>query len=190
MKRYVNLNRKGSPNSAGAIRSRKLQRKNISVNTNELREIALLNRTKAELWAESIIKERFKNEEFEIEHVFKWRRFDFYFSRIRVDLEIDGGYHNTVSQRKTDLENDLLLYKHFKIKVLRVRNFDMLGLFMMLNQIELMLNEKPVLSDKKIKKLVNKKKNRYQCFKSISKKKTIGPLPFKPRTILRKKNDI
>lgn len=65
MKRYVNLNRKGSPNSAGAIRSRKLQRKNISVNTNELREIALLNRTKAELWAESIIKERFKNEEFE-----------------------------------------------------------------------------------------------------------------------------
>lgn len=190
MKRYVTINRKGNPNSAGAIRSRKLQRKNISVNTNELREIALLNRTKAELWAESVIKERFKDEEFEIECVFKWRRFDFYFSRIRVALEIDGGYHNNPTQKKTDYENDLLLYKHFKIKVFRVNNFDLLGLFAKLNQIDLMLSAKPAISERKAKRLLMQKNNRVNFTKSIANNRVSKPSPFKPITITRKKEKL
>jgi very-short-patch-repair endonuclease len=162
----------------------KLMRKKVTANTYELRQKALLSRTKAELWAESVIKERFKIEEFEVEYVFKWRRFDFYFKRVHVALEIDGGYHNTVLQRRTDSENDQILYKHFKIKVFRVRNFDLLALHLKLNQIELMLNGKPIIDRKKAQKIIQKRKARCQPFKELHKQ-----LPFKPRVILRKKGE-
>lgn len=91
---------------------------------NKLRQAALASRTDAELWAERIFKKEFGNDAFFVEHIFHYRRFDFYFKRQRIAVEIDGGYHYEQNQRIIDLSIDKLLLEKYRVVVLRIKNFD------------------------------------------------------------------
>lgn len=91
---------------------------------NKLRQAALASRTDAELWAERIFKKEFGNDAFFVEHIFHYRRFDFYFKRQRIAVEIDGGYHYEKNQRIIDLSIDKLLLEKYQVVVIRIKNFD------------------------------------------------------------------
>jgi len=88
-----------------------------------LRKQALKKRTPSEILAEAIFKQYFTKEvHFEVEYIFEFRRFDFYFPSIKVVIEIDGGYHGTAEQLEKDRVFDKYLRNKHKIRVIRVKN--------------------------------------------------------------------
>lgn len=84
---------------------------------------SLANRTKAEVWAENILMCNFSAKDYIAEYPMFNRRFDFYFPRIRIAIEIDGGYHNEFNQKEKDIISDKFM-QHKSINVFRVSNFD------------------------------------------------------------------
>lgn len=89
----------------------------------KFRKKALKERTNAEIWAQEILNEHFK-EMLQVEYIYKTRRFDFYLPTLRIAIEIDGKYHNQPDQNKKDIESDKEMIRSKGILVLRVANFD------------------------------------------------------------------
>ena len=112
----------------------------------EYRKESLNNRTKAEVWANDRLLKSFNKCEFQLEFIHGNRRFDFFFPRVQIALEIDGGYHNSPEQSLKDMKSDMLM-KERGIIVLRCKNFD-----------EITLNKHVMLIDEKIKQKIAKKK--------------------------------
>lgn len=161
----------------------------------KLRGKSLQNRTKAELWAEQIINQMIPKFEVIAEYPFQFRRFDFFFNRIKVALEIDGGYHEKEKQKAYDLLCDKYLYENYRITVFRVKNFETNSLVNYLNQIKMKLASTPIEEHgyKHQKRGGRKARLRWekrQKTKSFKKKRVREPQlskVFVPRTILRKK---
>ena len=52
---------------------------------------------------------------------------DFYLPKLKLCIELDGGYHETEKQIKRDLNKDNYLINERKFKVLRIKNEDVLN---------------------------------------------------------------
>lgn len=102
-----------------------------------LRRKNLLTRTQAEMWAHTILAKSFDPKEFSCEHIFRFRRFDFYFHRVKIALEIDGSIHKEQHQKLLDKETDRILLAENGIRVLRVDNFDHHGIESAIKQIKI-----------------------------------------------------
>lgn len=163
------------------------------------RKEALENRTDAEVWANELIDRIFSKTDYQVEYIYRTKRFDFYFPLLRIALEIDGGYHKTDEQKKKDFLRDMELLKQ-NIKVIRCDNFDNENLIKLLDYIKLELNRVNLIRDiKKNKKQKKKNKKLYGLNKNTPKwkKKKIKKLisdslktsSQKPKIILRQKAD-
>ncbi len=154
------------------------------------RKQSLEKRTAAELWAQNILFSKFKNENISIEHIYGFRRFDFFIPKLKTVIEIDGRYHKTIEMRKKDRDNDDYLFRRRGIKVFRVNNFDSRKMSLVCEQIEQELKRFYTNNtDKlKIKKVKTKKKNlKKEIYLKKMTAKTKVEYVFKPRFILKKK---
>lgn len=52
---------------------------------------------------------------------------DFYLPKLKLCIEIDGGYHDTEKQQKRDKNKDYYLTKQRNFKVLRIKNEDVIN---------------------------------------------------------------
>jgi very-short-patch-repair endonuclease len=59
------------------------------------------------------------------QHVLHGKILDFYFPKISLCIEVDGGYHNQEAQKKRDNDRDLLL-KDYGIRTVRTTNEEVL----------------------------------------------------------------
>lgn len=96
---------------------------------------ALSNKTDAEICAEKYISSRLSRRNFRVQAIYSFRRFDFFFPCIRTVIEIDGEYHGSEFQHKYDIAMDRILEKKRGIFVLRVNNFDLIGLESAFNEV-------------------------------------------------------
>lgn len=101
------------------------------------RQEALSKRTPAELWAENNLLSIFNKSEFDVERNFDKFRFDFYFPKKRIALEIDGEYHLRPEQIVLDKARDEKVFKIASVKTIRVFNFDKVSLENAINEISL-----------------------------------------------------
>lgn len=124
----------------------KQKKSSISKRLKEFRIESLNNRTNAELWANEKLLKYFSKCEFQLEFIYGFRRFDFFFTRVKIALEIDDESHNTPEQKEKDNNSDLVMQVK-GITVLRCNNFD-----------EITLNKHILLIDEKIKSKIAKKK--------------------------------
>jgi len=94
---------------------------------------ALEKRTPGEVWADKVLTEN--GLFYSREHIFRFSRFDFYFKRKRIALEIDGEYHDDDIQKKKDLLRDSIHLKNHSVITYRVKNFDMDRLLFVISEI-------------------------------------------------------
>jgi len=83
--------------------------------------------TKAEsLFWEQIRNKQFKGYKFRRQHPVHKYIVDFYCHKLKLIIEIDGGYHKTSTQKKADLERSKLL-EFQDLQVVRFTNEDVLN---------------------------------------------------------------
>lgn len=152
------------------------------------RELNLLNLTPAEKWAEKILKQRFQKEQIDVQFVYGFRRFDFFFPYIKTAVEIDGGYHFTKEKFIDDKVKDNYLFRRRGIKVFRVQNFDNTKMNEVCDKMREEFNRKRGLptQDKSCRKIMldNHKNKKEEINKVIEMKKLM-----QPKVILRKKSE-
>lgn len=93
------------------------------------KELLIKNATKSELEFKKILDEN------NIYYIFQkafiqgnnYVIVDFYLPKLKLCIEIDGGYHNTESQQKRDNNKDFYLTKQRNFKVLRIKNEEVLS---------------------------------------------------------------
>lgn len=144
------------------------------VKTSELhRQQAMKNRTKSELFVENQLLVNFKKDDYKVEYIFKHRRFDFYFPRIRVALEVDGGYHNEFNQKYKDSVNDKEFLINDSIRTIRIANNDVKALNIAIEEIKTLLNDKYTINGVLIRKFAPVKPDKNYSFeiKKCKKKK-------------------
>lgn len=183
------------------IGSRKVTKSLTGINNKKLRNESLVKRTKAELWARDILFETIGQKEIVEEYPFQFRRFDFYFRRIKVAVEIDGGYHSTAYQNEYDIKVDKYLYKKYRIKVFRVKNMDLDALMLVIKNIKSLLNESDHRIESSSRELSNSFKKKDAEIERIKereivaveynkkKKKYEAILASQQKVILRKNNN-
>jgi len=178
-------------------------KKNVNCRQRSFKKESLKNRTPYEIEVENILSGVFvKLEDFFIEHVFQFRRFDFYFPKIKLALEIDGEYHDTYFQREYDNKTDQYLKDRYSIRVVRILNKDVASKIQgVIDKIKIELSEKKLRINNNTKNLTESEHYKYiktpqkrsvkkgKKTKNINKhrKDLIEINPFKPKTITRKK---
>lgn len=130
--------------------------KSTQIKMNRYRDRSLANPTLAELWAFRVLKESLPDISFQREYVINNRRFDFFFDRIKIAVEIDGAYHKADKQFLKDKKSDKLMFLIHKIIVLRIDNFDKDKLIEVINAIRRwdLLIPKKICGKRKKRKLI------------------------------------